>query len=257
MTEWLSLQTCGIWTPIRMICVWLAAYCPRSLFHADALKNTMLLAFNPVRGMEVKLLEENQFLLKFNHVVDRNRVVDGCPWSFERNLLILSPVAMNETPQDVNLDWTTFHVHVHGLPLSKMSKDMARFIADHLGKFIQVDADNTGHVWGSSMRLRVHLDITKPLKRVLKLRTTLSDEQLLSFTYEKLPNFCYLCGHLGHLSKFCDLRFTDDFTDPGEATPFGPWLRATNLPTGRNRYSPGTRNQPTPQFSSPPHKSPS
>ncbi|KAL0430337.1 UNVERIFIED_CONTAM: hypothetical protein Sradi_0659700 [Sesamum radiatum] len=183
-------------------------------FHADILKSTLLLAFNPVRGMEFKLLDGNRFLLKFHHIVDRNRVLDGCPWSFDKNLLILNSIAMNENPQDVNLDWAAFHVHVHGLPLSKMSKDMARFIGDYLGRFIDVDADSAGHVWGSSMRLRVSLDVSKPLRRVLKLRTTLGDEQLLSFTYEKLPNFCYICGCLGHLSKFCELRFSENFIDP-------------------------------------------
>ncbi|KAL0337653.1 UNVERIFIED_CONTAM: hypothetical protein Scaly_2040400 [Sesamum calycinum] len=212
------------------------------LFHADALKSTLLLAFNPGRGMDLKPLEGNRFLLKFNHIVDRNRVLEECPWSFEKNFLILSSIDLNENPQEVNLDWTYFHVHVHGLPLSKMSRDMAVFVGNFLGRFVEVDMDSSGHVWGSHMRIRVSIDITKPLKRVMRIRTTLGDEQLLSFAYERLPNFCYLCGSLGHLSMFCELRFSDDFVDPGEATPFGPWLRATNLPTGCNRGFSGTRN---------------
>ncbi|KAL0427147.1 UNVERIFIED_CONTAM: hypothetical protein Slati_2889500 [Sesamum latifolium] len=107
------------------------------------------------------------------------------------------------------------------------------------------------------MRLRVSMDITKSLKRVLKIRTVLGDEQLVSFTYEKLPNFCYLCGCLGHLSKFCELRFSDGFSDPGEATPFGPWLRATNPLSGRNRSLITARSPATPSFTSPSLNSPS
>ncbi|KAL0355953.1 UNVERIFIED_CONTAM: hypothetical protein Sradi_4042200 [Sesamum radiatum] len=170
-------------------------------FHVDALKTTLLLAFNPVRGMELKPLEGNRFILKFNHIVDRNRVLEGCLWSFEKNLLVPNSINLNENPQEVNLDWAEFYIHVHGLPLSKMSKEMAKFIGDHLGRFVDVDMDTAGHVWGSHMRIRVSLNVTKPLKRVL---------------------------------KFCELRFATDFVDPGDATPFGPWLRATNLPTGRN-----------------------
>ncbi|KAL0417526.1 UNVERIFIED_CONTAM: hypothetical protein Sradi_1166100 [Sesamum radiatum] len=130
-----------------------------------------------------------------------------------------SPIAANENPQEVNLDWADFHTHVHGLPLSKMSKEMAVFIGTQLGKFVDADMDDAGHVWGSHMRIRISIDVTKPLKRVLKIRTTLGDEQLLSFTYERLPNFCYLCGCLGHLSKYCELRFADDFADPGRPPP--------------------------------------
>ncbi|KAK4406073.1 hypothetical protein Sango_0613800 [Sesamum angolense] len=136
-------------------------------------------------------------------------------FGFNRIRTALSLTEFEDDGADVNLDWAAFHIHVHGLPLTKMSKEMAQFIGDHLGRFIDVDVDSAGHIWGSSMRLRVSLEVTKPLKRVLKIRTTIGDEQLISFTYEKLPNFCYLCGCPGNLSKFCALRFPEDFTDLG------------------------------------------
>ncbi|KAL0336625.1 UNVERIFIED_CONTAM: hypothetical protein Sradi_4874400 [Sesamum radiatum] len=145
-------------------------------------------------------------------------------------MLVLSSIDLNENPQDVNLNWAKFHIHVHDLPLSKMSKEITIFIWNHLGIFVDVDMDTADYVWGSHIRIRISIDVTKPLKRLLKLRTTLGDEQLLSFMYEKLLNFCYLCGCLGHLSKFCELRFSEDFIDLRDATPFRPWLRATNPP---------------------------
>ncbi|KAL0296119.1 UNVERIFIED_CONTAM: hypothetical protein Sradi_6664000 [Sesamum radiatum] len=118
-----------------------------------------MLSFNPVRGMDLKLLNGNRFLLKFNHIIDRNRVLEGCPWSFEKNLLVLSSIGANENPSDVNLDWAEFHVHAHGLPLSKMTKEVACFIGNHLGNFVDVDMDAGGHVWGSSMRIRVSMNV--------------------------------------------------------------------------------------------------
>ncbi|KAL0347998.1 UNVERIFIED_CONTAM: hypothetical protein Sangu_1027600 [Sesamum angustifolium] len=96
--------------------------------------------------MDLKPLEGNRFLLKFNHTMDHNRVLEGCPWSFQKNLLVLSTVGLNENPQDVNLDWVVFYVHVHGLPLSKMSEAMAKFIGNQLGRFVDVDLDRAGHV---------------------------------------------------------------------------------------------------------------
>ncbi|KAL0356017.1 UNVERIFIED_CONTAM: hypothetical protein Sradi_4048600 [Sesamum radiatum] len=54
----------------------------------------------------------------------------------------------------------------------------------------------------------------------------LGSEHLVSFTYERLPNFCYLCGRLGHIGKYCELAFAEGFVDPGNDTPYGPWLRA-------------------------------
>lgn len=34
------------------------------------------------------------------------------------------------------------------------------------------------------------------------------DEAWVNFKYEKLPNFCFFCGVIGHAEKFC-LKFPD------------------------------------------------
>ncbi|KAL0357699.1 UNVERIFIED_CONTAM: hypothetical protein Scaly_1455600 [Sesamum calycinum] len=86
------------------------------------------------------------------------------------------------------------------------------------------------------MRLRVAIDVTKPLPRALKIRTILGDEHIVMFSYERLPNFCYPCGKLGQISKWCDSRFQADFVDPGENSPFGPWLRAVGRTDSRTRF---------------------
>ncbi|KAK4433511.1 hypothetical protein Salat_1113400 [Sesamum alatum] len=40
----------------------------------------------PVKGMEIKQLPGGRLLIRFNHVIDRNRALERCPWSFERML---------------------------------------------------------------------------------------------------------------------------------------------------------------------------
>ncbi|KAL0438846.1 UNVERIFIED_CONTAM: hypothetical protein Slati_2367600 [Sesamum latifolium] len=75
------------------------------------------------------------------------------------------------------------------------------------------------------IRIRVNIFTTAPIKREIKLRSELEDEVLVRFTYERLPNFCYICGKLGHISKFADMHFVDDIADLGSNAPYGPWLR--------------------------------
>ncbi|KAL0458749.1 UNVERIFIED_CONTAM: hypothetical protein Slati_0502100 [Sesamum latifolium] len=109
-----------------------------------------------------------------------------------------------------------------------MTPEITAFIGNRLGKFKEVDLDQNREVWGTSVRIRVALDISKPLKRALKIHMVLGDDHFISFTYERLPNFYYLCGCLGHLSRQCELQFLDGFYDPGENPPYGHWLRATS-----------------------------
>ncbi|KAL0415876.1 UNVERIFIED_CONTAM: hypothetical protein Slati_3419500 [Sesamum latifolium] len=202
---------------------------------------------NPVRGMEVKQLPEGRFLLRFNHIIDRNRAMAGCPWSFERNIMILNSIGTDENPMQVDLDWCDFFVHIHDLLLSKMNLGVATFIDNHIGKFRDMEMDDRGCAWGASLRIRVGLNVNAPLKRALKITTPLRGGHLVLFTYEHLPNFCYLCGWLGHIGKYCEVTFAEGFVDPGDNTPYGPWLRAplsksgqgkTKLSAGRDRVTP-------------------
>ncbi|KAL0449574.1 UNVERIFIED_CONTAM: hypothetical protein Slati_1513800 [Sesamum latifolium] len=188
------------------------------VYKFEALSTSIKGMFNPVKGMECIQLTGGRFLLHFFHAIDRDRALDGCPWSFDRNIIILSMIQTHKTPMQVNLDWCDFHVHVHDLPLSKMNLGIATYIGNRLGRFKDMDMDDLGSTWGATLRMRVSVDVNLHLKRVLKIRTPSGDDHMVSFTYERLTNFCYLCGRLGHISKYCGLRFEEGFSDPGTDT---------------------------------------
>ncbi|KAL0349644.1 UNVERIFIED_CONTAM: hypothetical protein Sradi_4113600 [Sesamum radiatum] len=195
-------------------------------FHLEAFHSTLKAAFNP----------------------DRDRMLERCPYAFDKNLLVLAPVEAEDDPNLMDLNWCKFHIHIHGLPLGKITQEIVVFIGNRLEKFKEVDLDRNGEVLGSSICIRVALDIAKPLKRALKLHTVLGDDHLIFFTYERLQNFCYLCGCLGHLLRQCELQFQEGFCDPGANLPYGKWLRATpSLNShGRNQGFPARGNANAP-----------
>ncbi|KAL0430490.1 UNVERIFIED_CONTAM: hypothetical protein Sradi_0675000 [Sesamum radiatum] len=97
-------------------------------YNVEALKTILLSALNPAKGMEITFLENDRFLLKFFHVVDRDRVLASGPWAFEKNLIFLVAMSDDENPEDVDLTWCAFYVRIHGLPLGKMTAEIANFI---------------------------------------------------------------------------------------------------------------------------------
>uniref|UniRef100_A0A803PY48 Reverse transcriptase n=1 Tax=Cannabis sativa TaxID=3483 RepID=A0A803PY48_CANSA len=65
----------------------------------------------------------------------------------------------------------------------------------------------------------------------------MEDELWLDYRYERLPNFCYDCGMIGHVFDKCP-QFLEK-VDEGKDTnlPYGPWMAGLALPNVRyNRY---------------------
>ncbi|KAK4439099.1 hypothetical protein Salat_0244700 [Sesamum alatum] len=170
--------------------------------HADSLRSVLLSAFNSVWGMDFKAIEDNRFLLRFNHILDKKRVMERCPWAFDKCLLVLAEVDDTQSLGEIELNQCEFHVQVQGLPIGKMTREMALFVGNKIGRFVDLDTSDVGGLWGAFLRIRVVLDICQPLRRLLKIRTVIGDEHI----------------------------FREGFADPGNDTSFGPWLRAP--PTG-------------------------
>ncbi|KAK4438691.1 hypothetical protein Salat_0203600 [Sesamum alatum] len=103
------------------------------VYKIEFLWNALLTTMNPGKGLEIKDIGGQRFLLKFNHIVDKNRAMDGCPWAFDKNVMILNTVDSDENPSTVDLNWCAFYVYVHGLPLGKMTKQIAQLIGGKMG----------------------------------------------------------------------------------------------------------------------------
>ncbi|CAN1771980.1 hypothetical protein LINPERHAP1_LOCUS12063 [Linum perenne] len=62
------------------------------------------------------------------------------------------------------------------------------------------------------MRLRARIDIREPLKKEKKVKRPKGDWLMAKFRYERLPNFCFICGRIGHIDRHCEIyyRLSDD-----------------------------------------------
>ncbi|KAL0403697.1 UNVERIFIED_CONTAM: hypothetical protein Sradi_2010500 [Sesamum radiatum] len=194
-------------------------------FRFDVLQMTLMNIFRPIKGMSVRLLEHIRFFISFNHVVDRDRVLNGGPWFFDKNLIILQKVSIEENPKDVELNWVSFHVFIHGLPISMMMKEVAEYIENRLGIFLDSKYAQTQFQWGAKIRIRVFLDVHIPLIHALHIRSMGSDDTVLpKFTYDRLPNFCYGCGILRHIMRDCERQLEELENVNTSELSYGPWL---------------------------------
>lgn len=156
------------------------------------------------------------------------KVMWRSPWAFDRNLVILCPIGKGEDPSEVDLNLCDFHVRVSALPAMSQLQGIARIVGDALGRFVKLVEDEIKGCITTKMRIRVTIDITKPLLRCMNIAGPRKQLVQIRFAYERLPNFCYFYGVLGHLVKDCHacldlLRDTDKIDE--SKLEYGEWLR--------------------------------
>ena len=71
-----------------------------------------------------------------------NKVIDGSPWSFNKNLIVFKDYNGDLRGSDYKFEMAQFWVRVYGLPLRMLTKKCAIIISSKLGELIQTDIGN-------------------------------------------------------------------------------------------------------------------
>ncbi|KAI8021569.1 hypothetical protein LOK49_LG03G01640 [Camellia lanceoleosa] len=185
---------------------------------------------------------DNLFLFHFDDVEDRRWVLQEAPWSIMGNLMILQPLQKGIPAADMEFKWSPFWVQIHGLPLEKMTKTNGEIIGRRIGRLLRVEAHCEGLLlYRSFLRVRVEIDVTQPLPRGFRLHHGYPDqantpETWINFKFEKLSDYCFDCGQIGHDRRVC--KFVT--REVGSTSGYGPELRtriarSTGLPVEHYR----------------------
>jgi hypothetical protein len=133
--------------------------------NSEAFKTVLSRIWRIRVGVKFKELHDNLWLFEFGEVDDMRRVLDGRPWSYDRHMLVLTKFDGSIPPMQMKFVHSPFWIQVHDMPLLCMTKSVGAKIANLLGTLEEVDVAGSGVGWGRCLRLRVVLDISKPLER--------------------------------------------------------------------------------------------
>lgn len=82
------------------------------------------------------------------------------------------------------------------------NKNIGTLIGDSIGSVVEVDLLDGEVNWDECVRVRVHLGVSKTLQRGKKIKIGGDEAIWVQFSYERLLDFCYYCGIMGH--NHCD-----------------------------------------------------
>lgn len=104
-------------------------------FNARAFMSTMIGKWKLKNPVETQELSKNLFLFRFVAKRDLESVLRNEPWSFDRNILVLTRVSSKEQSYDLNIHFGVFWVRIYELPLMLRSETMARKVGRDLKVF--------------------------------------------------------------------------------------------------------------------------
>lgn len=174
---------------------------------------------------------DNLWPFEFTEVDDKRRVLEGRPWSYDRILLVLNDFDDKTPPSQMEFNHSPIWIQVHDMPLGCMNCGVGLKIGGSMGSAEEVDAAEDDVGWGRCLRIRVAIDLFKPLERGRALLLP-GKSCWVSFKYEKLPNFCYKCGRILHELKGCTGKVLNQQNHTEGVPAWGSWLRAEETDGG-------------------------
>jgi hypothetical protein len=178
----------------------------------------------------ISRVDNNLFLFSFECLEDLELVFSKRPWTLRGAHLILKRCIPDLHWHEMDFSKSTFWIQIHGLPAFWQEDGYLNHIGSLLGSVIHLEPTKKNRpTWKKFNRIRVDIDISKPLKPGFFLPRKDRDDLWIGIKFEKLPETCFSCGIIGHVAKDCNFATTMLSNQFGfKLQAFGDWLSSNN-----------------------------
>lgn len=136
-----------------------------------AMKDTLSSIWKPVKGVYIEETNyPNLFIFKFFHPLDMQRVLDDGPWTFNQQVLLHKKLDEGEQLSVIKLSELHIWIQVYDLPVGFNSEFILKSIGNYVGKFVASDPKNFNGLWRNFLRIKVAIDVYKPLKKIMRIK---------------------------------------------------------------------------------------
>ncbi|PIN03951.1 hypothetical protein CDL12_23516 [Handroanthus impetiginosus] len=155
-------------------------------------------------------------------LLEETNLIDDSATAIDLNLFVGSPINDSTTllakllsDRDINVSafksiimkvWildtefksTEFWIKVFKLLIKFHNADVVKLIRNSIGKFIRFDSSKSCYKWKAFLRIKIEIELHKPLLDSLTLNLSPSYSTIIDIRYKKLHDHYFSCGRFGH-----------------------------------------------------------
>ncbi|OMP10859.1 hypothetical protein COLO4_04212 [Corchorus olitorius] len=153
----------------------------RRAVNIEVMRNILHWVWKLSGGLQIQAVGDKLFIFQFEKEIEKDRVFQQSPWSFNKALLVLGEYDAFPNLESVRLEECSFWVQPHDLPLGLMNEGIGKVIGSSMGVVEEVDTCGEKVAWEPFLRVRVRIQIHKPLRRGMLLLSLMWGSSLLVF----------------------------------------------------------------------------
>ena len=173
------------------------------VFSAASLKQTMRFAWAPAQEVFFRDAEDNRFVVQASCLGDWRRIIEQGSWIFRDHGVLIEKFDGSCRASAVEMNRIHAWVQIHDVPEMYRKKPLIQGVAGNIGEVIYVDMNGAGTEAGDYVRVRLWLDVRRPLTRFVSFKPEGAAHVIMRVKYEKVPRYCGVCGLLGHEQEEC------------------------------------------------------
>jgi hypothetical protein len=188
-------------------------------------RETLQSAWKFLKFLSMESIGNSTYVFTFDNEQDMQKIQDLSPWNIRGHPFVLKHWDRSMAMNELDFSECVFWIQVHDLPLELMTHQNAEILRNQLGTFICTEFDGSSVSQRKNfLRIKVLLPLNNPLIIGFNQARSNRHPSWVHLKYERLSEFCFNCGRLGHSKIYCPA------TEPLPSPPlFGPSLRAAPL----------------------------
>ena len=116
----------------------------------DSLRKNLRMLWRPNKGVQISEIEEELYLVDFGEGRDKKKILEMCPWSYEKQLILLKEFEGELVPKDISIWQSPFWIQIFNLPLISRTSETGWAIGSKPGEVLAVNGSESGVHWGST-----------------------------------------------------------------------------------------------------------